>query len=194
MEEITKELQLFDINAVVLAEMKDSFMKLTVADVNDSRGFDEVHGARIIVKKTRVKVEKIGLDLRRQKKAEIEEYLKTVSGTEKYIIGELTPIENHLQSQEDIVTNEKARLKAIEDVKEAERLKARLEALIALGCHFDGQNYVYGELKAPVPMVKVWGDEEYGKIFDVIKAASDADKARKAKEEAERKRRWNGSP
>ena len=84
MEEMTKELQVFDLNEVVLAEMKGKFMQLTVADVNDSRGFDQVHEARMVVKKTRVKVEKIGLDLRRKKKAEIDDYLKLVSGTEKY--------------------------------------------------------------------------------------------------------------
>ena len=187
MEEMTKELQVFDLNEVVLAEMKGKFMQLTVADVNDSRGFDQVHEARMVVKKTRVKVEKIGLDLRRKKKAEIDDYLKLVSGTEKYITGVLVPIENHLQSQEDIVTQEKARLKAIEDAKEAERLKTRVEALVALGCHFDGQNYVYGEFKLPVPMIKVWGDEEYEKLIGPIKALSDAEKERKIKEEAERK-------
>lgn len=180
---IKNELQKYNVTDAAIAKLNADYMALVVKDASDKAGYESVKTARIDIKKRRVEVEKTRVAL----KAESLEYGRRVDGEAKRITALLEPIETHLISQEKIVDDEKARIKALEDAKEAERLKVRVEELVNLGCHFDGQNYVYGELKAPIPMVKVWGDEEYGKIFDVIKAASDADKAQKKKEEAEQK-------
>jgi len=181
------ELQVFDLTTAALEKMKSSFMALKVESVSDSKGFDQVHDARMIVKKTRVQVEKRGLELRKKKKAEIEEDIRKINEAEKFIVGELSPVEDYLQSQEDIVTAEKARLKAEEEAKEQKRAEDRIASLIALGCNFDGQGYFYGTLKIPMPMLKAADDDQFGGMVSEIKKVVDADNEKKAQEEAARK-------
>ena len=57
-----------------------------------------------------------------------------------------------------------------------------------MGCRFDriANAYSYGELVAPVAMIKVAPDEQFEKICSVIQEAINAEKAIKATEETRR--------
>jgi len=187
MENETHDLQIFDLTTAALSVMKDEYMSLEVNGIDDNKGFDACHEARMVVVKLRSKITKKALELRKAKRSEIEEYIKDNKKAEAFIVGELTPIEKHLQSQEDIVTAEKARIKAEEDRKEAERVQVRIDSICALGASFNGAEYLVLGIAVPASVIKTSPDDEFASIYSRLKATKDAEDARIKSEEDARK-------
>jgi len=145
LETIDTELAIFDVTRQRLEEMKNEFLPLTIAGIEDKEGYKKVHDARMLVKSTRIKVEKNGADLRRKKRAEIEDYINKVFEVEKYILGEVCPVEDHLTAQEKAIDDEKARIKKETEERETARIEARIGYLIGLGAQFDNVKFSFGE-------------------------------------------------
>jgi hypothetical protein len=101
--DIRNELQKFNLADAVIADMAKKYLALTIKDLDDKEGFELVHVARMDVKAKRVEVTKKGKDLR----AEANAYNKAVLDEEKRIIGLLAPIETHLETEENRITDEK---------------------------------------------------------------------------------------
>jgi DNA repair exonuclease SbcCD ATPase subunit len=114
-----------------IAELSEQYMPLRVEGLSDSKGLAAVHAARMHVKGLRVDVEK----KRKQLKADAIEYGRIVDGEAKRITALLAPIEDHLQSQEQIVLDEKARLKREEEERRAAALQARMDQLAEVGSY-----------------------------------------------------------
>lgn len=112
------QLQSFSVSDAAIAEMAEQYMPLTIAGVNDSAGFKQVHEARMVVKSRRVEVEKV----RKALKADALEYGRKVDAEAKRLTGLLEPIEFHLESEEKRIQDEKER------IRNAARLKAEAEA------------------------------------------------------------------
>jgi len=129
---MTKDLDIiqFSVTDAAIAEMKNSYMGLTVAGLDDKEGFDAVHEGRMVVKNHRVAVIKHAKELNTDALA----YQRKVNGEKNRIIGLLEPIEAHLQAEEDKVTKEKERIRAEEEAKERERIQGRVDALGKYGC------------------------------------------------------------
>lgn len=180
---IGSELAIQDINDVRIAKMREEYMPLTITNLKNEKQFDLVHRARMEVKKARVLVQNVSKKTR--EKAII--FQKDCITEEKRLVALLEPIETHLETEEGKVEAEKARIKAEAEAKEAARLQERINGLISLGCNFDGQSYFYGDLKAPIPLLKVATDEQFAEMFDKINAAVLSDAQKKALEEAARK-------
>lgn len=170
----------FDITEAEISELRVKYMELTIKGMDDKPGFDAVHRARIDVKGRRVFVEKTGKAFREK----AIKYQKDVITEEKRIIGLLAPIEDYLSDQENRVTEEVARIKAEAEAKIQAIFQARENRLLDMGCRFDriAMAYSYGELVAPVAMVKVAPDDMFDKICVAIQGAVDAEKAEKAAE------------
>jgi len=126
-------LQKFSLADAAIAKMREEYLPLKIAGVNDDSGFKAVHSARMIVKNHRVQVEKV----RKELKADALEYGRKVDGEAKRITAMLEPIEQHLSSEEDAYNAEKerirneARLKAEAEERakrEAEEARLRAEA------------------------------------------------------------------
>lgn len=187
---ITTALKEYNITDAAIEKLKADYMKISVKDVNDKEGYDLAHTARMDVKGRRVDVEK----KRKKLKEDALEYGRAVDKEAKRITALLEPIESYLESQEKIVDDEKARIKAEAEAKEAARIQARIDRLFALGCSFNGQNYIlpfaHAGYSCPHAIVKTCNDDqfeticgEYQKLVDVEKARIESEKAAKIEEE-----------
>ena len=170
----------FDITEAEISELRVKYMELTIKGLDDKPGFDAVHRARIDIKGRRVFVEKTGKKYREKAVA----FQKAVIAEEKRLIGLLDPIESYLSDQENRIEEEKARIKAEAEAKIQAIFQARENRLLDMGCRFDriAMAYSYGELVAPVAMVKVAPDDMFEKICVAIQGAVDAEKTEKAAE------------
>lgn len=173
-ETIKNELQKFNVTDAVIARLNADYMALAVKDANDDKGYEVVKRARIDIKKRRVEVEKTRVML----KAESLEYGRRVDGEAKRITALLEPIETHLIGQEKVVDDEKARIKAEADAKEAARIQVRIDTLCAFGTVFDGQMYVSYGLRIPAALVKACTNEEFAQFVAQVQEKKDTEDAR----------------
>jgi len=114
-EVISTALQKFNIADTAIMELSDRYMVLKTNGLDDKKAFDAVHEARMDVKGRRVEVEKT----RKELKEEALKYGRAVDAEAKRITALLAPIEDHLQAEEDKVTNERARIKKEAEEKDA---------------------------------------------------------------------------
>lgn len=186
-EMITKALAQFSVNDAMIAQVKAEYLPLVVSGVNDDAGYKVVHTAKMKIVKARTGVEAT----RKELKAGAIKYNKKIDDEAKRLTGLLLPIESHLETQEKIVDDEKARIKAEAEAKEAARIQARIDKLFALGCSFNGQNYILPfnptRLTLPSTMVKVCSDAQFMEILSKFQAEVGIEKARIAQEADEKK-------
>lgn len=116
---IATELAKFNVSDAAIAEMAANFLSIKVADHNDRFHAEVAHSRRMEVRALRTTVEKTRKELK-------EGFLRAgqaIDAEAKRITALLTPIEEHLQAQEDIVAKYKARMEAEAKAKaEAERV------------------------------------------------------------------------
>lgn len=183
-ELIKNELQKYNMTDAAIAKLKTDYMVLTVKTPQDIAGYEIVRKARIDIKKRRVEVEKIRVQL----KAESLEYGRRVDGEAKRITALLEPIEDHLIRQEKIVDDERARIKAEAEAKEAERFTARTDTLIqSFGATWNGHTYIAYGISIPAAIIKVCNDEQYEQLVAQLQEKKDAEDARIKAEEIARK-------
>lgn len=182
---ITKALEEYHITDAALATLKQNYMSLKVKDVNDDEGCKLVHAARMDVKGKRVEVEKT----RKHLKEDALEYGRAVDKEAKRITALLDPIEGYLERQEEIVTDEKARIKAEAAAVEAARVQARIDRLIVMGCIFNGSLYKLPyspDYYVPQPIVATASDEQFEEICAKFQISVDAENTRIEKEKADK--------
>jgi hypothetical protein len=181
---VKQELQKYNVTDAAIAELKTDYMARTVKDANDLKGYELCKEARIDIKKRRVSVEKTRVQL----KAESLEYGRRVDGEAKRITALLEPIETHLIEQEKIVDDEKARIKAEAEEKEAVRFTERTDKLVqGFSATWNGQNYTAYGLQIPAALVKVCTDEQFTQFITQVQEKKDIEDARLKAEEDSRK-------
>lgn len=120
----------FSIADEKIAEWREEFMPLAITDINDSRTLQVVHDARMVIKNTRVAVEK----KRKELKADALKYGQIVDGEARRITALLLPIEEHLAGEEDRVTFERERIRLEKAEVARAATQARVDALAAVSC------------------------------------------------------------
>ena len=178
----------YNITDAAIEIMKSDFMPLKVIDVEDKKGFGLVVEAR---KKVQAKIKAVE-ETRVMLKHDSLERGRKIDAEAKRITAKLSPIKEHLKSQEDIIKKEKERI--AEEKREAvEQLhRNRIKALIDAGSMFNGIGYDYAETMFTDNEVRVMNDEHYDFLLDKVKAwkkekdFKEAETARLKKEEAER--------
>ena len=174
-EEIaTKELKKFNVTDAAIAKMDADYMALTVRDATDDNGYKAVKSARMEVVRLRGKVEKTRVIL----KADSLEYGRRIDREAKRITALLAPIEAHLIGQEKIIDDEKARIKAETEAKEAALLQIRINTLCAFGAMFNGQMYTVFGLQLPAALVKVCTDEQFDLFVAQLQKKKDEEDAK----------------
>ena len=161
----------YNVSNAAIAQMEAEYLPLTIKGVEDKGGIAAVHEARIIVKNKRVEVE----HTRKELKADALTWGKKVDAEARRITAKLQPIEDHLRQEEDKVKAEKARIRAEAERKEEERLQFRVNLLQQLG------------RQVSIVNIKAMSDEEFQIAYDQAKAEHEAEQARLAKEEEDRK-------
>jgi len=145
------ELIVYNITDAAIAEMKNKYTALTVKDVTDTNGFLECRTARMVVRDRRIEVEK----RRKELKSESLSFGRKVDDRAKEITKGLTEIEDHLQTNEDVINNEKKRIQAEVDKKDQEKFESRINILNG-----------YKSYSTNIDEIKLMSDEE----FDELKA------------------------
>jgi len=160
----------YDVNLAQIAKLKEQYMSLEITDLNDKEQFDAVHAGRMIMVKVRTTIEKARIE----QKAKSLEYGRAVDAAAGVLFDESTPIEKHLQAEENKVIKEKERIKAEEERIEKEKLQARIEAL--------------GKYQIMLPFfdIAAMTEEEFQAKLTEAKTAFEAEEERLAKEKAER--------
>ena len=184
---ITTALKEYNVPDAAIAKYRQDYLSLTVKGVEDKEGYDLCHAARMEVKGKRVEVEKT----RKKLKEDALEYGRAVDKEAKRITALLAPIEEHLLAQEKIVDDEKARIKAEAEAKEAARIQARIDKLFAFGCSFNGMNYVLpfapSGYSVPSAILKTCADEQFETICAEFQKLVDAENARIEKEKEDKR-------
>lgn len=123
------ELAEFRKQDAAIAELRKKYMPLKIDGLKDKAGFEAVHEARMIVRNTRVSVEKKRVEL----KADALAYGRAVDSEAKRLTELLSPIESHLEAEEDAVTQERERIKQEAERKRQAMVQDRVDKLVACG-------------------------------------------------------------
>lgn len=202
-----KVFDVIGIQDIVIQEMNQKALAITVNGIEDKVGLKECHDLRMVYVGQRNKVMKHGKAMRES----AVKYQKDVIAEEKRIIDMMLVGETHLDTQEQAVKDELARIKAEEQRLEDLRIQARRDVLAARKLGFDGHTWILDCPKAglkviPDVMVRSFTDAQFAeqlmlcdmmlaeekKILDAAEAAKkeEADRiarvAQEQKEEAER--------
>ena len=190
-EMISKALQEYNLPDEAIALLNKDYMALAVKGVDDKEGYKLCHDARMDIKSRRVEVEKT----RKKLKEDALVYGKAVDTEAKRITAMLEPIESHLEAQEKIVDDEKARIKAEDERKAAEKVQARVDKLYDLGCICRGGYFSLPfapDVIVPEAIIKTCPDENFDNFFFDFKTLADKEKQRiaeeKLKQEEEKKK------
>ena len=122
---MTNEVVEYNITDAAIAKMENLYMDLTVDGIDDKEGFESVRSGRMVVKGKRIEVEKKW----KSYKVDSLAWGRKVDAEAKRIFTLLKPIEDHLVSQEEIITKEKERKKVENERIEQIMIKGRVESL-----------------------------------------------------------------
>lgn len=170
----------------VIAELSQKYMAITVKGIDDKEGYEAAHTARMDIVHKRI-------DFAKRSKAfrdKLNEYPKMELKVEKRVLSLLEPIEDYLLSQEKIVDDEKARIKAEADRKEAARIQERVDKLYNMGLVSRNGNFYLSfsnEGYVPEAIIKTCSDDDFDKYVNDFQAKIDIENARIAKEKADKK-------
>lgn len=123
----------YPVLAEAIAKLADQYLPLRIAGVDDRDGFTAVHAARMEIKSLRVNVEK----RRKELKASALEYGRKVDDAAKKLVDLLSPIEGHLEGEENRIHAEKERLRRAAEEEKRRVTQARVDQLVALGAKID---------------------------------------------------------
>ncbi len=182
-EIITKELTRFNVTDSAIAELGNKYLTLTLKNAKDKDGYEKVHPARMEMVKRRTSVE----TMRKELKADSLKFGRAIDEEARRITELMKPIEDHLTEQEEIYTDEIARLKTEAEAKEAARIQARVDRICAFGATYNCQVYAAYGLKLPYALLKVCTDGQFEQFVGQIQELKDAEEAKiKAVEDARR--------
>jgi len=163
------ELAVFRKQDAIIADMSANYMALKIHGVDDRKGFEAVHKARMNVKNTRIEVEKT----RERLKESVLERGRKIDGEAKRVKALLEPIEKYLTDQEDAITKEKERLKREAEEAQKAKIEKRYEQLRQ--CEYSG---------AGLSAVPFMTDKDFGQMLFMAQA----DKAQRDREAAEKRK------
>ena len=155
----------YDTNIAAIAKLREQYMPLKITDLEDKEQFQTVHDARMVMVKVRTSIEK---QRKAQKEAALQ-YGRDVDAKAKELFAESTPIEEHLQSEENKVLDEQRRIKEEKDRIEREKIQKRVNDL-----------QQYGVVK-PFDEVATCSDEEFASMLSYAKDTFEAGQKAKAR-------------
>lgn len=159
-----------------IAKLKAEYGELRINGIDDAEGFKIVHAARMNVRAVRVGLEKTRVAL----KADALAYGRTVDAEAKRLFALIEPLEKHLDAEESVVTEAKAKAAREAAAAKQAALQKRYDALAAVGVFV-----------APALLESI-DDTEFNRRLGVataeheakVKAEAEAAEKRKAEEAA----------
>lgn len=112
-----------------IAEWSERFMSLAVTDTSDTKAIKTVHDARMIVRNARIEVEKT----RKRLKEDSLDWGRKVDAEAKRLTALMKPIEDHLETEENRVAQEKERVRLEREEAIRVAMQKRVDALLEVG-------------------------------------------------------------
>ncbi len=182
--------KVFDVIGVadaVIAQMAEKYLPLKIKGIDDKAGYQAVHEARMVVKNTRVKVEKHGKEMRE----DAVKYQKAVIAEEKRIVALMEPIENHLSAEEKVIDDALEAIKKEKERQAEEKIQTRITRLEVFGMGLVAGHYKLpfeaNGVSVPLSLLKVCNDDQFEQFINKIQEAENRELARVAAIEANRK-------
>lgn len=187
---ISGEVAKFDKFETRLNELKEKYKDLTIVDVNDKEGYENVRVAIGDLRSIRT-----GTDADKKViKAPFLAACSTIEERSKWIIAEVSKIETPLQKRKDEIDEEKEKIKADKKAKQEAAFAKRLVQLTAMGASFaDGMNLVLEDVSYEAVLIRESDDEIYEQVilpkYKSIFDKNEAERIKKQQEEEEKKRK-----
>ncbi|OQA54720.1 MAG: hypothetical protein BWY42_01641 [Candidatus Omnitrophica bacterium ADurb.Bin277] len=173
-EFLNGEIAKFNLADAAIAELSSRYMGLTISD-----GYEVVHKAKMEVKSRRIDVEK----KRKELKEDALRYGQAIDAEAKRLTALLSPIEDHLETEEKVYLDQKAAEKAEKERIAAEKYQARIDRLCSFGATFNGTMFnAYGNVISG-KAIEAATDESFEEFIGKIAVAKEADDLRRAEEE-----------
>lgn len=119
----------FEVTKAKIAAMKQACAGLTIAGIEDRKGYDLVHSRRMEVRNARTGVEKI----REALKESVLARGRKIDSVAKELKGLLLEIEEPLEAEEARIDAEREKLKAQKQAEAAAKIQARVDAFQKVG-------------------------------------------------------------
>jgi len=178
---MTQELQKVNDFALTISDKSKEYSLLKIEGIEDKKGYAAVDVARKEIKSMRVLIEKTFKAERDILNVKVKENL----AKEKEVLALVSPLELELKAKTDVIDNEKARIKAEEEAREAARIEARYAKINKLGLTFDGSTYSYGENRLSNIDIQTASDVVIDTFIENVLMQKEAEEATR-KAEAER--------
>jgi hypothetical protein len=165
-EPILAELAKANVTEAVIAQIK-TFKELQIADIHDKEGYETVHKARMLCKKTRV----LTTNTCKAGREEAIRVQKQWISVEKNITAQIEEVENDLEAKLKVIDDEKEKIKQERELKEQKLLQERAVVLLQkYGMTYDvaGSKYVLDDVSVSVIQVKTADDYVWQTIIDQI--------------------------
>lgn len=134
-----------------LSERFISFIDLKMDDLTDKTKAQEIHDARMEVKNERLRIEKEVVYLTEESK----HYVNGIKDKAKVVYTFMSPIEKHLQSEEDKFEREKQRLKEEKQQADLKKFQERVGKILSVyGAVYNGLNYTVGGISLTDQMIQ----------------------------------------
>lgn len=167
---IQLKLREFNVPDAAISEMAANFLTIKVSGPTDKANADLARSRRLEVKRMRVSVEKT----RKELKEDSLRFGKAVDTEAKRITALLTPIEDHLQAQEETVTKHQERLEAEARAKEEAERRAREQAAAEERAKLDAERAKLDEERRQFEAEKARIEAERQKQEEIRQAAESA--------------------
>jgi hypothetical protein len=188
-QEITQQLQKFNIADAAIAQMKEKFSGLKIRDLDDREGMKAVKSAWQIVRNNRLAIEKKHKEI----KADYLAVSRAIDGEKNRLLDLITPLEDELKTELDRMETERREAEEARERLEQERLQGRVNLLIEHGMAFNGSFYAIGETVAlDVVTLKNLQENEFSALLERVKLENakiiEARQAEEARQREEREK------
>jgi hypothetical protein len=161
---VKNEIQKFTTQESDVDAMREKYMVLTITDIKDVNTINQVHEARMLVKKNRIEIEKTTKAINKR----ISGIKEKINAHSEFLVNRILPIEEHLQTQEDWVDAEKERIKEEKARARQELIETRSGALAELGMMYSGSAFIYGSYVLTNKELEEKDEEDFEKFMKVV--------------------------
>lgn len=193
-EQLVKtELAKYDAVIPKVEELKEQFLSLKIASIEDGENYQKVKDAIKFVVSKRVEIE----EKRKELKADSIAYGKAVDARAREITSMITPIEEYLKDEKARIDFEIEQIKAREEEARQQKIKQRHETLLQAGMNRIGNEYIWTSPNNPLLTesfaavnLETLGDEQFDEYVSSFRErakteqdAYDREQLRKAEKE-----------
>lgn len=183
-ENIKFEIAKINVTDQAIAQLRNDFLPLTIADINDKIGYERVKEALSIVREKRLAVE----EKRKELKADSLEYGRAVDAEAARVQKGIAEIEGHLKGEKDRIDVAKEEIKNAKKRAEQEKIKRRTDELIKYGALFNGVTWQIGRVGVSQTEIVDAVEDMWRSVMQTVQLESENVAKQKAEEEAEKKR------